>query len=365
MAFFGLLCADRFATVDDLLRTAQGRARERGHTASELSVSFLSGISVLWQGSLLAAEEECRRGRRLGAQLGGGQWNRPTLGLVEALVKQGRIDEAAHLSDSLRPEQIDDGMFRAVARCERGRLLVARGLRSEGLEEFLAAGDDALGAGIVNPALNPWRADAATVLATLGNWDEASRLADEHLTLARAFGAVRTIGIGLRAMAAATPDLSERIAWLSEAIDLLEPSMARLEAAHALIELGTALVDHGKKEEARGVLRRGANLASLSGAHQLVEEAGIQLRAAGARPRRLGIIGPDSLTPAELRVVRLAAAGKTNLGIAADLYVSVKTVEGHLAKAFRKLGVDSRLDLAPALGPGDGEPEELLDSPAL
>ncbi len=363
MAFFGLLCADRFATVDDLLRTAQSRARERGHTASELSVSFLSGISVLWQGSLLAAEEECRRGRRLGAQLGGGQWNRPTLGLVEALVKQGRIDEAAHLSDSLRPEQIDDGMFRAVARCERGRLLAARGLRREGLEEFLAAGDDALGAGIVNPALNPWRADAATVLATLGNWDEASRLADEHLTLARAFGAVRTIGIGLRAMAAATPDLSERIAWLSEAADLLEPSAARLEAAHALVELGTALVGHGDKEEARGVLRRGANLASLSGAHQLVEEAGIQLRAAGARPRRLGIIGPDSLTPAELRVVRLAAVGKTNQGIAADLYVSVKTVEGHLAKAYRKLGVDSRQSLALALDSCD-VPEELIDSPA-
>jgi len=365
MAFFGLLCADRFAPVDDLLRTAQGRPRERGHTASELSVSFLSGISLLWQGSLLAAEEECRRGRNLGAQLGGGQWNRPTVGLVETLVRQGRIDEAGHLSDSLRPEEIDDGIFRAIARGERGWLLVARGLRREGLEEFLAAGEDALGAGIVNPALNSWRADAATVLASLGDWDEARRLADEHLTLARAFGAVRAIGIGLRAMAAATPDLPERIAWLSEAIDLLEPSMARLEAAHALIELGTALVDHGKKEEARGVLRRGANLASLCGAHQLVEEAGIQLRAAGARPRRLGIIGPDSLTPAELRVVRLAAAGKTNLGIAADLYVSVKTVEGHLAKAFRKLGVDSRLDLAPALGPGDGEPEELLDSPAL
>jgi DNA-binding NarL/FixJ family response regulator len=165
-------------------------------------------------------------------------------------------------------------------------------------------------------------------------------------------------------MAAATPDLSERIAWLSEAADLLEPSAARLEAAHTLVELGTALVDRGDKEEARGVLRRGANLASLSGAHQLVEEAGIQLRAAGARPRRLGIVGPDSLTPAELRVVRLAAAGKTNQGIAADLYVSVKTVEGHLAKAYRKLGVDSRQSLAPALDSGD-EPEELLGSPAV
>jgi DNA-binding NarL/FixJ family response regulator len=148
-------------------------------------------------------------------------------------------------------------------------------------------------------------------------------------------------------------------------VDLLEPSPARLEAAYSLVELGMVLVERKKKEEARGVLRRGANLASLCGAHQLVESAGIQLRAAGARPRRLGTIGPDSLTPAERRVARLAAAGKTNQGIAADLYITVKTVEGHLAKTYRKLGVDSRRSLALALGDGEEDGGELLDASAL
>ena len=227
-------------------------------------------------------------------------------------------------------------------------------VRKRACEELLDVGDDALGAGIINPALSPWRADAAMVLTTLGEWDEAGRLAHEHLRLARAFGAVRTIGIGLRAVAAATPDLAQRTSWLAEAVELLESSPVRLEAANALVELGTVLVERKKKEEARGVLRRGANLASMCGAHQLVETAGIQLRAAGARPRRLGYTGPDSLTPAELRVVRLAATGKTNQGIATDLYISVKTVEGHLAKAYRKLGVELRRNLADALT-GDDE----------
>jgi len=127
------------------------------------------------------------------------------------------------------------------------------------------------------------------------------------------------------------------------------------------VELGTVLVESKKKEEARSVLRRGANLASMCGAHQLVETAGIQLRAAGARPRRLGYTGPDSLTPAELRVVRLAATGMTNQGIASDLYISVKTVEGHLAKAYRKLGVGSRRNLAVALS-GD---DDFLDASSL
>ncbi len=365
MTFFGLLCTDRFTVVDELLASPLRHARDRGLTAFEQRASLLSATSLLWQGSLTAAEEVYRRGRRLGIQLGGGAQSRPTLGLADALLRQGRTDEAERILERLRVEQDGSPNFEATVRVERGRLLVARGLLREGLEQFMGAGSDAQRAGLVNPALNSWRADATMVLSTLGEWTEAGRLADEHLKLARAFGATRSLGIALRASAAATPDLEERTALLTEAVDLLEPSPARLESAYALVELGMVLVERKKKEEARGVLRRGANLASLCGAHQLVEAAGIQLRAAGARPRRLGSIGPDSLTPAERRVARLAATGLTNQGIAADLYVTVKTVEGHLAKAYRKLGVDSRRNLALALGDDDRDGGELLDASAL
>jgi len=57
----------------------------------------------------------------------------------------------------------------------------------------------------------------------------------------------------------------------------------------------------------------------------------------------------------------LAATGMTNQGIASDLYISVKTVEGHLAKAYRKLGVGSRRNLAVALS-GD---DDFLDASSL
>ncbi len=220
----------------------------------------------------------------------------------------------------------------------------------------------------MNPAFNAWRADAAMVLSMLGEWSEAGRLAAEHLTLARRFGGIHSLGLGLRAAAAADPDLAARTALLTEAVDLLEPSPVRLEASYALIELGTVLVERSEKEDARGVLRRGANLASLCGAHELVESAGVQLRLAGARPRRLGTIGPDSLTPSERRVARLAAAGHTNQGIASDLFVTVKTVEGHLAKTYRKLGVDSRRSLALVLGDDAGDEGgsgELRDASSL
>jgi len=365
MSCIGLLCTDQFSLVDELLGKAQRLARERGNASSEQLATVLAATSLLWQGSLTAAEESFGHGRRLGAQLGAGQQSWVTIGLVDALLRQGRIDEAEKTFEQLRAEEIGDPTFESIVRVHHGRLLVARGHLRDGLEQFLLAGKDALEEGLINPALSSWRADAAMALSVLGEWTEAGRLADEHLRLARAFGATRALGIALRAAAAATPDPVERTALLIEAVDLLEPSPARLEAAYSLVELGMVLVERKKKEEARGVLRRGANLASLCGAHQLVESAGIQLRAAGARPRRLGTIGPDSLTPAERRVARLAAAGKTNQGIAADLYITVKTVEGHLAKTYRKLGVDSRRSLALALGDGEDEGGELLDASAI
>jgi DNA-binding CsgD family transcriptional regulator len=62
----------------------------------------------------------------------------------------------------------------------------------------------------------------------------------------------------------------------------------------------------------------------------------------------------EALTPSELRVVRLAAEGSSNREIANGLYVTLKTVEGHLARAYAKLGIEGRNELAGAMA-GVGE----------
>ena len=59
-----------------------------------------------------------------------------------------------------------------------------------------------------------------------------------------------------------------------------------------------------------------------------------------------------ALTPGELRVARLAVEGRTNREIAYELYVTLKAVEGHLARAYAKLGIEGRSQLARALAPG-------------
>ena len=70
-----------------------------------------------------------------------------------------------------------------------------------------------------------------------------------------------------------------------------------------------------------------------------------ELVAAGARPRRAALTGPDALTAGERRVAALAAEGASNRQIAEHLFITQATVETHLRHAFRKLNITSRAEL--------------------
>ena len=101
--------------------------------------------------------------------------------------------------------------------------------------------------------------------------------------------------------------------------------------------------------EAREHLGDGLNLARDCGALLLADRAVEELRAAGGRSVERARGGPDSLTPAEARVARLAADGVSNKDIAQRLFVTIRTVEMHLGRAYRKLAISSRRELATAL----------------
>jgi DNA-binding CsgD family transcriptional regulator len=186
------------------------------------------------------------------------------------------------------------------------------------------------------------------VLAGLGRDRVGVTLTSEGLERARAFGAAWAVGMSMRAAGLARGG-DAGLAMLSESVAVLERSEARLELARSLVEHGAALRRAGRRGEAREPLLRGLDLADRCAAAPLAERARADLRTLGAHPRRERISGVDALTASELRVARLAADGHTSRAIAQQLFVTTKTVEAHLARAYRKLDISSRTQLADTL----------------
>ena len=121
------------------------------------------------------------------------------------------------------------------------------------------------------------------------------------------------------------------------------------EKTRVLVDIGATLRAAGQRTAAREPLLEGLALAARCGARALERRARAELAAVGVRPRTPEHSGARSLTPSERRVVELAAAGGTNREIAQSLFVTEKTVETLLGRAFRKLDVSSRRQLPDVL----------------
>jgi DNA-binding CsgD family transcriptional regulator len=188
----------------------------------------------------------------------------------------------------------------------------------------------------------------SVALAQLGEEERALEVAREELRLAELLGTPRVVGIAQRAVAWAGP-AEERQAGLEAAVATLENGAAKLELARVTCELGAELRRKGDRTAAREVLRRAYALATECAGTRLANRARDELGRSGARLIREPASGVEALTPSEVRVAELAAEGLTNREVAQALFVSEKTVETHLGRVYRKLGIKSRHALPGAL----------------
>lgn len=295
---------------------------------------------------------------------------------AELSLRTGRVDEAeTQARGALELCGGNSSVFAttaarvlAVALAERGAVAEAReclragpytdarlALAEGDFERAYAAARDA-GAryeqwGRPNPSRAGWRSVASLALAHLGRREEAAELAEAELALAGRFGAPVAIARAMVARAVSEPDDSERIAICRRALASLEASRAgaELESVRLRLELGSTLARLGRRIEARELLRPALADADAVGASRLAERARRELVATGLRPRRAALEGASALTPRQRQIVELAAAGKANRAIAQQLFLSIKTVETHLAAGYRKLGVNTRTDLSAAV----------------
>lgn len=344
--------ADHLTDALELTDRMVEHGRRHGRPVAVATGALMRALVGYHRGRLAEAAADAAAARDLAPLLPGSHPLLTTAHAIAMLETIERVTDEADLAALDREARLlpvdDDALPYVLVLHARGVLAAELGNHETALDLFRAAGEHATSWDAMNPAVIPWRSAAALALRALGRHDEAVPLVDEELRLARRYGAPRPIGIALRAAAATTP--ADAVPILEEAVAVLEDSPSQLERARALADLGRAIRLSGRPRDAREPLRLALELAVHSGSNRLAAQAHGELLAAGVRPRRVAVTGVDALTPAERRVAELAAAGRSNRAIAEQLFISEKTVEGHLGKVYDKLGVRSRGQL-PALIP--------------
>lgn len=357
--------------------------QQADHFGDKTWQAVLSGISAdiaLRLGDLSTAVRQAEYALELlPAKAWGVLIGQPRATLVTARTHLGDVDIAA---DILR-QPVPDAMFETFAGIQ---YLEARGAYSLVTNRALAAGGDFQLCGrllreweVDIPALSPWRGNLAQVNLELGHTKEAAELIRQQLNLARP-GDVRVRGISLRVLAA-TSELAQRPALLRQSVEYLTSAQDRIELARTLRDFSAVHQHLGEFDRARLLARRAAQvsracLATVPAAPSEAERdgagfgvgaggAGVGAGGAGAGADTAeggeGWSGPPAeqepwrrqegermrqvLSEAERRVAELAALGHTNREISQTLFITVSTVEQHLTRIYRKLGITRRTDL--------------------
>jgi DNA-binding CsgD family transcriptional regulator len=350
---WSLVTAERFDAVASALGPMLGEVHRSGSARGFVATYSTLGLLKLRLGALPEADAAARVALRVlrEGDFAPGLPFAATV-LTDVAVEAGELDEAQALIALLPQAGWPAGVGTVLIPAARGRLRLAQSRPAEALADFQTC------AAMFSPEL--WgtemrdvgylhaRSGAAQALLRLGQRESAREVAEAELADVRLFGTPRALGVALR-VAGLAQGGERGLQLLGESVATLRDSPALLERAHSLTELGAAMRRAGQRVAARGLLAEALEVAVRCGARPLAARAREELKAAGARPRREWRTGVEALTPSELRIVRLAADGRTNREIAHELYVTLKTVEGHLSRAYTKLGIEGRTQLLQAL----------------
>jgi DNA-binding CsgD family transcriptional regulator len=268
------------------------------------------------------------------------------LGALLVAAWRGRFEEARALTEAVQEHALRTGQGYQLVFCDYARSVVEL---SQGryLEAYLTLEGQIRDTDQVNFAL----ADMVEAATRCGRDGEATYLRERLSRLADRTPAPSLLGDLARAQALTTADPSAAQECYLRAIRHHESTRGPARRARSHQLYGEWLRRERRIKEARHELRAAYELFDGMGAEGFAARTAQELSAAGdpvqpgARARNAGNADWE-LTSQEARVARLAAGGATNAEIAAQLYLSVHTVDYHLRKVFRKLQVHSRRELS-------------------
>jgi ATP/maltotriose-dependent transcriptional regulator MalT len=360
---------DLYAEADAHASRALGLARASGQ--GDPLHRLYPVLPRVWyvRGKLAEATElldgAVEAGRLLGSPpaLAGNLFNRSAVALAvgELDIALATAQESVELTRDL-----DEGFVTAWAAARLADVLFQTGQPDQAIELLLgSAGGEEL-------TLIPggWRAYFLELLTrcwlALDRPSEAGRAAALAEVMAAAVHLPLAATWADRAVAAVALDAGDAALAAERALasaDAADAAGVPIEAALSRTIAGRALAETGDKDRAVAELQRAAAALDACGARRYRQSAERELGRLGHRPHRrtrpgkANGAGVESLTGRELQVARLVVDRKTNPEIAAELFLSQKTVETHLRNIFHKMGVTTRTALARAVERTDPDSE--------
>lgn len=335
----------RLETCDGFLLPLRQQTLERGEESDLVHTSAHLIWSAAWQGDLTRAEAYALEALDIATRIGSD--SQRCMALAFAAVASAFAGSAA-LTESRAGQSIAlasrTGYRLAVlyASWALGALALSKNdpRTADAAMAPLAA---MLRDHVPEPVCGFFLPDQIEALIGLGRLDRAQHLLaafDEAATRLDRPWALMQVSRCRALLAGARGDLDEACAQAAQALSRCSALELKFEAARTILVAGQVERRRRQKAAAADHLRRAAELFEHMGAVIWAQRATAELGRVGLGPQ-----SPSDLTTSERRVAELIASGRTNREVAAQLFMSPKTVEANLARIYRKLGVHSRAQL--------------------
>jgi DNA-binding CsgD family transcriptional regulator len=269
--------------------------------------------------------------------------------LAQVEAARGREDDCrAHTARASELAAVRAGAALAYADAALGLLELGLG-RTDAAVGHLTALSERLGERrLREPGVIQWVPDLVEAQIRAGHAEDAERTLAEFEAIAREADRTWALAASARCRGLLAGD-EEFEAVFADAVELHERTPTPFELARTQLCLGERLRRARRRADAREPLREALATFERLGATPWAERARRELEATGESVRARDPSAADALTPTELQVALLVGRGATNKEAGAALFLSPKTIETHLGRVYRKVGVRSRTELAHAL----------------
>ncbi len=330
------------------------RAFERAQTEAALGVlpkvlrlrARDQATTDQWEAAASAYDEGIRLARETGQRV---ELAGALAGFAWLQARQGRERECrAHAAEAAALcAELGVGLFEVWAIQALGDLELALGHAQDAIEHHQAQERTLRERGMADVDLSP-APELVDALLRTGRAREAAAAAAAFCDRAQEKGLPWALARAARCRGLIA-DADGIEAPLERARGRHAPTPPAVETARTRLAYGARLRRARKRVKAREQLRAAAQEFDRLGARPWAEQAAAELAATGETARRRDASTLDDLTHQEQHIARLLADGRTTREAAAEIFVSPKTVEYHLARVYRKLGINSRVQLAAQL----------------